>query len=129
MDHEKFIYRKEQRIREHRIKYAWFLINKESRNGVTFCGNKYDAEMIAKSRSLCRDNHFGFGAHGIECHASTGSGAPSCTDCQVTGGECWYNSAILYAEESLSGIDPDNCDSKVWGVLHSVYQSHFEEGQ
>lgn len=127
MNHEKFIYFKTQRIDQVSINYCWYLIDKVTREGVHFHGQKY-FDIGSMSGFL---NEFAFMANGIECHKKQphyDGHTPVKGYCLVTLGDCYCDGSSLQASEQLGYINPDGVhDDHVWSVLHQYYGYWIED--
>lgn len=123
MNYEKFIYLKQQSFKDGYIFYYWYLIDKETREGVHFHGAK---QLDLKEYSSC--NQYGFETYGIEKHSKEPvyEGQKPIKNCIVTCGDCYPDGTSLYASENLGHVNPDNCDPQVWSELEYLYKSWFE---
>lgn len=65
MNHNKFIYLKKQILQENYITYMWYLIDKETRQGVHFHGVASDI----LNYYVYLDNQYRFRAYVIELHS------------------------------------------------------------
>lgn len=127
MDYKKFIYRKVQIVQENLTAYYWYLINRETREGVHFHGHQYKDPK--DSFYVFGDNSHGFDAHGIERHKKTPDreGHTPVKDCDVTGGDCYCDGTSLAASERLGWINPDSSDDDaIYNVLEEYYFHWFE---
>jgi hypothetical protein len=122
MDYAKFIYKKEQVVREKYTAHFWYLINSETREGVHFHGHQYKDPKDAFS--FYGENRHCFYAMGIEMHSKTPrhENHKALPNCQVTLGDCYCDGSSLSASERLGWINPDGSDDEhIWGVLHQFY--------
>jgi len=126
LNHEKFIYWKEQRIDSYCVTYGWFLADKKTREGVHFhCTKRHDQTKA----SFYSSNGYGCDCFGIERHSKSPiyEGQRPVKDCHVTGGDCYCDGTSLWAERDLGHICPDGKDDdSIWGVLHGYYYSWIE---
>jgi hypothetical protein len=127
-DTKNFIYKKVSFARDGLgTNYAWYLINKERREGVHFHGCKY-AVGTEVYDILARDcNKHNFSTYGIESHKKTKQHENQTPqeNCDVTGGDCYCDGSSLQAREKLGFINPDSLDDDryIWNVLHDYYAS------
>lgn len=124
MNHEKFIYYKTQQVGPKEVQYAWFLIDKKTREGVHFHGY-----TIADDR-FNMANMFGFFAAGIESHRQKPNyegHEPVKGNCIVTGGDCYCDGSSLQASERLGNVHPERDDATIWNVLHEYFGYWIEE--
>lgn len=123
MNWEKFIYLKQQRIDVTGIFYAWYIIDRKTREGVHFHGYTMNEDKF----SMC--NKFGFFAAGIEMHKTKPhyeGHEPIKGHCMVTLGDCYCDGSSLQASERLGEIHPERDDLQIWNVLHE-YFGHWIE--
>jgi hypothetical protein len=129
MNHDKFIYRKTQTVGKITIDYRWYLIDRETREGVHFHGSVYLKELFSSGVSFC--NSHGFHAMGIECHRKEPNyegHKPAPCYCMVTLGDCYCDGSSLQAEERLGDVNPDGSeDDRIWSVLHEYYGYWIEK--
>lgn len=123
MNHEKFIYKKIQYIRECSVFYYWYLINKKTREGVHFHGCTHTDENL-----IFDCNYHGFMTHGLEMHSKKPlyEGQAPVDNCDVTGGDCYCDGTSLGARERLGHINPEDDDAFIWHELECFYQERFE---
>lgn len=127
MDHQKFAYWTERHIEADSVLYFWYLVNRETKNGVHFHGIKYHPKFLQEHGQYIRVNRHNFSNSGIERHASKGSGKPSQKNCRATTGDCWHDGTSLAASERLGHVNPDRADEEIWSTLHGFYESWFRE--
>lgn len=67
---------------------------------------------------------------GLEFHQLSGEGAPSHTQCWLTGGRCWHDGTSLYASETLwPQIEPllkYGDHEAIFKILECEYSNHFD---
>jgi len=133
IDSKNFIYKKMQFVEVGFIQYFWYLIHRETRNGVHFHGQQYNENYDYGKYCPWDDFEHGrschrFSAHGIEVHSIKPmyNGQTAIEDCDVTGGDCYCDGSSLSASRYLGHINPNGSDDVViWNVLHDWYDSNF----
>lgn len=121
--HDKFLYIKHQVVVKNKTTYAWYFINKNTRQGVHFHGVKYSDDY--DNRHLMEPNRYGFQTYGIEAHFKNPlyDNQLPLENCWVTQGDCYCSGSSLSAEEHLGHINPDDDDYYIWLTLHEFYQN------
>lgn len=136
MYNDRFIYKKMQFLEKDVTGYFWYLIHKETRNGVHFHGQQYNENYEYGDFCPWDDfengrNHYRFAAHGIELHSTKPmyKGHKKLEyPCDVTCGDCYCDGTSLMASRSLGFINPDGQhDIMIWNVLHDWYDNNFKE--
>lgn len=127
MDYENFIYKKVKILQENRTYFYWYLIHKETRNGVHFhgCqyGQGYDCKgitppwaMSEHGENRSRFTTQGFTTQGIEVHSKE----PRHTEYKP------LENYEVAADRDLGFINPDGSDDDyIWNTLHDWFESQF----
>lgn len=130
-DFKRFFYKKTVVEEGDTIWLAWYLIDRERREGVHFHGIQYKDSYKPVTYEPWENNQYRFASHGIEKHSKTPlyEGQEPLKDCEVTGGDCYCDGTSLMARERLGHINPDskNDDDTIWMTLHYFFRAWFEE--
>lgn len=131
--YDKFLHKKEIiEETEDRKHFAWYLINKRTREGVHFHGY----QIISNEKRECCNplidlNIYDFCALGIEQHAKTPlhKGHTPLKNCPVTNGDCYCDGTSLSAQEQLGHIDPNDASDEdyIWLTLYDFYEDWFSD--
>lgn len=129
---ERFIYKKVQVESEVSKDFFWYLIARETREGVHFHGSQYKDKARFDAFNYS-NNRYSFAAYGIEMHSIKPRyerQKPIEYYCEVVGGEnkCYCDGSSLQASERLGWVNPEGSDdTAIWNTLHEYFDSWLGE--
>lgn len=128
-DYTKFHYKKVVLDYEDSVWFSWYLIDKETREGVHLHGYQYKDSYKVGEYIPWENNMYRFSPHGIEMHRTKPvyEGQEPLKDCEVTGGDCFCDGTSLAAKRVFGHINPETEDDYIWMKLRYYYRIWIEE--
>lgn len=128
-DFKRFFYKKTVVEEGDTIWRAWYLIDKQTREGVHFHGYQYKDSYENGDYIPWRGNMYRFSPHGIEKHRTKPiyKGQEPLKNCNVTGGDCYCDGTSLQASREFGRINPEKEDDYIWETLRHYYRIWIED--